>query len=251
MLTISSILDVLRREIEPKFWLLMLPITALVLLLNFASSDSWITLIIYVAASIGLALIATIVPYKMGIFGGADVICLALLAALNPLPLKGILPPILPIIVYSSLLLVVQAPALFLYNIIFNRREVSRLRTSTLKKIIIASTGVPVDAERYLSSKFFFPLELIDKRGRRKLRVSFDVEEDDYEHRIHVANLIRNGIISSDTKIWVTYGHPFLVYVLIGYIVWLVVGDAPLISIMKHLACMLTLYPAVTPLQLP
>ncbi len=80
MLGLASMIDLKKREINDKLWIVF---SGMAVLLLFASPNFWFDL-----KTVGLSMIITpiaLVLWRFGIFGGADALCLIVLAGLAPM----------------------------------------------------------------------------------------------------------------------------------------------------------------------
>ncbi len=144
------------------------------------------------------------------------------------------LPPILPIILYSAVLSIVVGLAKSLY---FSFKYYDKIPRDLplIKKIFLLLVGRPMTIREYLSSKHFYPLtvyRIVDNKLVVEHRLSFSVEEEEYEeHQKIVQDLIDKKYLSPEDYIWVTYGVPYMVPLLLGFLLFLLVGDTPLIML--------------------
>ncbi len=197
--------------------------------------------IAYLAVSLFLGPILFYGLYKTDMIGGADVVVVAEIALLLPTPdiysytlmaresLMPIrFPPILPILLYSNLLIVVIIPFNIVYNMLRYRSVYSSLKTSFSKKLVLLATAKPVKAIDYLKLKHRYLLEefRVTEHGvERSIRTSFDINEEYTDHQRIVKELIDKGLIKPDEYIVVTYGIPYLVPLLLGTALFMVIGD--------------------------
>lgn len=242
-----SIYDIKYREIPDKHvwgsFYISLALFAITIAVQLSNQPSSITaIVVYTSLSIfsGTGLFS--IMYLMGLVGKADVFVITELALLLPTPdvysivvyeMGNILrlPPVLLIVLYSAFIsILIGASRSFLVSIIY-RKAIPR-DLPLVKKLVLVLTGRPMSIKSYLSSKHYYPLTIFEvKEGKltRKYRLTFSVEGEEYwEHQAKVQKLLEEGILSPNDYIWVTYGIPYIVPLLVGLIVFLVVGDAPL-----------------------
>lgn len=204
MLFIASMLDLKKREIDDRLWMIFGGIAFLIV---FLSGDIW-------SATKTLAFSMIIVPialliWRFGIFGGADAFCLIVLAGLAPLSsLNGhsitpfttltnaVIISIIPIFVNLTRNLV----ALSKKQDIFKGVHISRIH-----KIATLFIGY-----RASNPKYCFSIEKI--QGNRK-QLNFSLQHADDA----------DFCTTSDT--WVTSGIPYILYITGGFIIQILYGD--------------------------
>ncbi len=219
MLVYVSILDLKSREIDTKVWLYFSPL-ALFFLFDYKSLDLFLF-----AYSFGVTVAILFFFYKYSLMGGADVFAMIILSLANssvrpiffPELSEAGLEPI-TVILYASVVITISV----LVNFFRNYKQTAGLPLST--RLVLAMSGRKVKVREFLNSKFLFPLTLIDDNGKESLRLSFYVDEDDRVWREKYAELVKKGVITEDTTIWVAYGLPVLPYITTGYVLSLIVG---------------------------
>lgn len=204
MLGLASLIDFKKREINDKLWI---GFSGVVVLLLFASPNFWIDL-----KTIGLSMIITpiaLVLWRFGIFGGADALCLIVLAGLAPmssLTSSQISP--FTTLENASILTVIplfinlgrNVVSMIRGNDIFNGIEESKL-----KKTFALFVGY-----RTKNPKHSFCIEqIID--GKRHLNFSPKHAEK------------TSFCYGSD--VWVTPGLPYVLYITGGFIIQIMYGD--------------------------
>lgn len=180
--------------------------------------------------------------YRLGFIGKADVFIIAELTLLFPytdvydiVALKANdilhLPPVIPIVLYSnliSLLFIVFKSMVF--SIMYRRYIPKDLPLS--KKFLLVIFGRPMSVAKYLLTKHYYPLtiiKLINGNVVKTYRLTFNVEEEDYRvHQENLRDLINRNIVKPNEVIWVTYGVPYMLPLLITLILFLLIGDTPL-----------------------
>lgn len=225
MLLHASIKDIRTREIEPKYWVIYgAPITiiALIELLSLPPNE----LILYVYIINIIAIIAMTVPlFIANMFGGADVFALLVIALSHPtVPFKPnlVFPVSLIVLLYSLLFLIAFPVAFFLYNLI-KRNYLLLEKLKPPRRIAAMFVGIPIRAEELINRKFWYPLY---RPWSNEFRLSFNIEEDDAGLRGKIKDLITKKELSPNELIWSTYGIPTIPFILIGYLLTLLIGDA-------------------------
>ncbi len=197
----------------------------------------------YIALSLLLSGGLFTVLYLFDMIGEADVLIVFEIALLFPFidlydivlylvkaPLH--LPPILPIVLYSAVFSIVFALVKTIYVSIRYHKLLPR-ELSLTKQLILLLVGRPMKIKDYLQTKHYYPLTIytVGEEGIVKsYRFTFNVEEEEYGvHQEKLRKLLDEGLVSSEEYIWVTYGIPYLVPLLAGYLFFLVLGDTPLL----------------------
>jgi preflagellin peptidase FlaK len=229
LLGTASILDIRRREVSDLLWIFF-GISAIgiyaaefVVEGTFDLFTTATSILITTAVSFGI--------YKSGLFGGADALALITLAIILPTFSGGVvekifptgsaflLHPIVPLIVLSNA--VILSLSQIVFNLIYNARYATRNpgrlfegleHESMSKKIMAVMIG-------YRSGNirgYAFPIEQ-QTEGRRQFSFApRNVETAEYESR---------------KDVWVTHGTPFLVFIFIGFLAMLLIGDLAAIFI--------------------
>jgi len=197
--------------------------------------------VVYVIFSVFVGIGFFYLLYVFGLMGKADVFVTAELVFLYPFIdiyeivfLKSkreiLIPPITAILIYSalfSILLVVFKSTLTALK----HREALPRDIPGYAKLMLLVVGNPMRIREYLESKFYYPLTLLIVEGssvRKEYRFSFNAEKEDYrEHQKYFRELVEKGLVSPEDYIWVTYGIPFLIPLLLGFTTFMIVGDVP------------------------
>ncbi|MCD6331414.1 MAG: prepilin peptidase [Thermoplasmata archaeon] len=194
-LSIASYTDIKRREADDKLWLIMGGIGALLL---FFSNYDLIKMAISISFSIPFALLLYFFE-----FGGADVKAIWAITLLNPLPPKFYQFPLFssPIFIFpftvllNSLLLFLPLPLIFFFYNLYQKNI----------EFPYCFFGYKMRAND-AKNKFVWSMEA---NGKKKIT---PVKNFDFDK---VGN----------KEIWVTPKFPFLVFILIGFIISFIVGD--------------------------
>lgn len=212
LLTYASYTDVKTRRAANKLWIIMAIIGAVLLLIQYLDGgfpNIWYLVFI----PIMIALMYLFFQMRL-LFGGADAKALMALAILVPiqptmlgeqLPLwKSFMPGSWIIFANATILFLLIPLSLLVYNI--GKRNV-RFPHSLLGYVITVEKA---------KQKFVWPLEKI-KDGKRRLMYmpkNFDIDEE-------LAEFEKLGI----SEIWVTPKIPFMIPLLIGFLVSFFLGD--------------------------
>jgi len=213
MLIIASVLDIRKREINDLLWI---GFGAIAFVMLIISEDLWGT-----AKMIGLSMIiapVALVIWRLGIFGGADALCLIVLAGLAPMAsLYGTgVTPITPLTNAA----VISVIPIFV-NLARNLFAISRKQNifdgfdeTRLNKIVAIFIG-----HRAKNPKFSFSIERSDG-NLKKLDFGFQHAE--------------NAQFCSTTETWVTPGIPYIICIAAGFIIQIVYGDV-IVNLIKSL----------------
>jgi preflagellin peptidase FlaK len=241
MLGYTSWADLKTREVYDIVWAVF---GALGLILNlyeiYMGSFTLFLSAISVAFSAALALI---IGY-LGLFGWADALAFIALSILHPVqprsisPILGIASIIYPLSLLSNSALAGASFAivLFLRNLYTASRGERLFQgfegDSKVKKVAVMFTGVKVGMSSVRGPPFQYPLELPPEEGssERRLILLPDIQDDESAEKIF-SSLREEGLSS----VWVSHTLPFLVFITIGYILTLMIGDLALAVFARHL----------------
>lgn len=204
MLSLATVIDIRKREINDILWI---GFAGIAVLLFFLNGDIWKTFVL-TAISLIIAPIALLI-WRLGVFGGADALCLIVLSALAPMSTLGTF-QITPFTTLTNAALLSIIPIFI--NIARNVSAILRgtdifkgLDASRLDKVIAFCVGY-----RARNPKYSFSIEKIDGSSK-KLDFSFKhAEKTDFS-------------TTSDT--WVTPGIPYLIYITAGFVIQIFYGD--------------------------
>ena len=234
MLVTAAIIDVRKREIPDKIWIGFGAFGALLAAIDFAglgnglagnSADGPSNQTALFGYLLGIGLITPIgyAIYKTGLFGGADSKALIAIPVILP-PLSGIVP--FQIHGFTALTALTNALIISMSQLVVNagRNLVAvakgmpifeGIEEGTARKALAFAMGYKTNnAQGYL-----FPMEGIDESGKRRFAFNpshYDEFVDEKEDNQGSAK--NNGM-------WVTQALPFIVYIAIGFVITIVVGD--------------------------
>lgn len=243
-LLIASFHDIWSREVPDKLWIIFAPIGLTLTLASIALSELnlliLIAWIIVIAVMSGLALAL----FYLGLFGGADskaLMCLAVAMPFQPrlpltkLPLELLIniPP--PLSTFNNaILLAALSTILILMRNLFDYARDRRLfegleHEGSFKRALALLTGYRVSADRLRSGKhFYLPMEEFARREdgsiARRLRIfgrlpaNEELPKEDIPADLH-------------GKVWVTPGLPFIVFIALGFLITVFVGDIILLLV--------------------
>ena len=234
MLGYASWTDLKTREIHDLLWIVFGAIGLLLAAYETYIGDiSLLGLTLPVAFSVVLSLVLG----RFGLFGGADVGAFIALSLIHPIPpispkpVLGVVSVIYPLTLFSN-----SALAGASFAVVLLTKNLSRMfrgkplfegheSDSLWKKLIVAITGVRVGLDSVRGPPFQYPLEFTPKEGDydRRLILLPDINNDEAAREIFL-QLRREGI----EEVWVSNTLPFLVFITIGYVLSILVGDIAL-----------------------
>jgi len=180
--------------------------------------------------------------YFTGLMGEGDVYVVAALTLLYPSPpgltLYGapVLPPMLTITLYSTLLIVVITVAYGFYTI---ARYHGLLRDIPPRyRFIYPFIARPMRLRDFFEARFYYPLTIPELLGDGSVRITYrlhyDVEDEEPgRYREVFKSLVEKGLASVDTYIWVSYGIPYIIPLFIGLVLYIMLGDSLVVSLLR------------------
>jgi len=236
-LSVSSIYDLKKREVEDWVWWAYGPIGLSLTIIRILVDPS-ILLTTFIGIGVGSGL--SLALGYFGLFGGADakaLICLSLALPLNPTiihPLLGYVHPFFPVVVLveaffcSAILSVWFAVTNLCRYILSGKNMFEGLEDEPFwRKAMACILGYPVKFAKLLSTFYLYPLEEVRVDGgvtRRSLKLYTSAETDRDRLVSELSASLDSGGRQGD--VWVTPGIPMLVFILTALILGLVFGDA-------------------------
>ena len=173
----------------------------------------------------------------LGLFGGADFKAFVALALLQPYQPRILRPAldavsvVYPLTVFSNSALAGASSAIILLikNLSSARSGVSLFddhkSESPWRKFIIMISGVKVRLDSVRGPPFQYPLEAPpgEEGADRRLVLMPDIEDD--EEALEVFRRLRSAGVE---EVWVSHTLPFLVFIFIGFLSALLLGDVAL-----------------------
>lgn len=243
ILVYASWSDYKTREVSNRVWAVYAPIALALCLVQFsffAPSE----LPLY-ALSFGVTSGLALLLFYAGGFGGADskaLMCIALalpfapLILLTPLIADGISPTsqiVFPITVFGNAVLFAAASGIYmvLRNVIWHKKTKITMFPGTLasegisKKLLVLITGYKMSVSKVKEKWHLFPMEDIDDQSVGLSRKLVVVPREEGRDRIveRLTEAANTGKI--DNYVWATPGLPMLIFVTLGLIAALTIGD--------------------------
>jgi preflagellin peptidase FlaK len=233
----ASVSDLRTREVSNKVWVVMAPLALTLTLFQFAVFSPQ-SLPLY-AISFAITAVLSYILFYFGAFGGADakaLMCLALALPVYPNDLlKFYVPlvsPIFPLTVFSNAVLLAALSVVYavLRNVFWRLRAGRRLfegfeNESVWRKGLVFLTGYKVKVAE-LEKGHMYPLEDVNAEETGETERKLLVLPKDEEREtivVRILNAKQEGKLPND--VWATLGLPLLVFITLGLIVSLVIGD--------------------------
>jgi preflagellin peptidase FlaK len=242
---LASIFDWRTREVPDKVWLAFLPIGVALTATHLYIVPSLILLTVISAV---LTVVISFTMFYFGLFGGADAKAIMCLGATIPLypnsynTVFGYLFPFFPITVTitsylcSALIIVWLVGQNVLHHFRHGEMFSGLNQESRWKKTLAFITGYPVDQAKLRSVFYLYPMEEVvntTEGMRRTLKVYMSAEED--REKV-VSNLLeRLSELGYKDEVWATPGLPHMIFLLLGLIITLILGD-PIFTTVVRLA---------------
>ena len=244
ILLYASWSDYKTREVSNRVWVIYAPIAlalSLAGLLLFEPSQ-----LPFYGLSFGVTAGFALLLFYAGGFGGADskaLMCIALSLPFAPVVLltpiiAGAISPtsqiIFPITIFGNAVLFAAASGIYMIirNVIWHQKTKTKMFQGTLasesiaKKLIVLITGYRMSVSKLKEKWHIFPLEDIeDDKGNLKRKLVVVPHDDEGREKI-VERLSKATEESKiDGYVWATPGLPMLIFVTLGLIVALLLGD--------------------------
>jgi archaeal preflagellin peptidase FlaK len=240
VLIYASWSDFKTREVSNRVWGIYAPIALLL-----SSSNYLIFMqaqLPYYALCIGITTGLAFLLFYLGMFGGADskaFMCLALslpfapLALITPYFSGTAISPIsvfvFPVTIFGNAVLFAATSGIYIVirNLIWHKKNHLEFFPGTLasaglsKKLIVFVTAYKMNISRVAEKWHIYPLEDIDDLNRQLVVVPQDERRDQIVDRL--SNAAKAGKI--DNYVWATPGLPMLIFVTLGLITALTLGD--------------------------
>jgi preflagellin peptidase FlaK len=234
MLGYTSWIDLRTREIYDLVWVVF---GALGLILAAYEIYIGALTIMGLVVPVVFSSVLSILLGYLGLFGGADVEAFIALALLNPFPprhlepILGMVSVIYPLTLFSNSALAGASFAVVLLarNLALalggKRLFENHGADPLLKKLVVMFTGRRVSLESVRGPPFQYPLEHPPEEGGSGWRLVLmpDINDDDAAWETF-RRLEGEGI----RETWVSHTLPFLVFITVGYLMTLVLGDVAL-----------------------
>jgi preflagellin peptidase FlaK len=195
--------------------------------------------------SFGVTAAIALLLFYAGGFGGADskaLMCIAIALPFAPLPLfapllEGAISPtsqiIFPITIFGNAVLFAAASGIYmiLRNVVWHKKTKTKMFSGTLtsesigKKFLVLITGYKMNISKVKEKWHIFPMEDVNDQSVNIKRNLVVVPHDEGREKIveRLSKAVDEGKI--DPYVWATPGLPMLIFVTLGLIVALLLGD--------------------------
>jgi preflagellin peptidase FlaK len=241
----SSWSDYRTREVNNRVWALYAPTALALTLAELLLYDP--ARLPFFGLSFGVTAIIAILLFYTGGFGGADskaLMCIALalpfsvgtlLSSLVPAGESPLAMNLFPLTIFSNGVLFAAATGIYMliYNVVWHAKKGRKFFQGTLakesvgKKLLVMITGHRVPLQKLKDTWHVYPMEDVQRDNaenppKRKLLV---VPRD--EGRDEVVARLANAADAEeiDEHVWATPGLPMLIFITIGLVVALLLGD--------------------------
>jgi len=236
-LAYSSWKDYQEREVSDTVWLLLAPIGLFFSLLQaFLRTD--ISFLISLAVSSMVMTGLSFALFYLDFFGGADakaLICLSIALPTYPTVMNPSLDIVLPIFPLSVVSNAVFASCMLVFVIMF--LNISRyIKTGTrffqglegesaVRRFFLFVTGVKVDLRKVKGNPHYIPLEIFSQGSDGKINRHLHLFPRVNKEETQNLNLRQDFSKDIEDGVWVTPSIPFLVFVSLGFVAALFLGD--------------------------
>ncbi|AFK50656.1 hypothetical protein TCELL_0231 [Thermogladius calderae 1633] len=232
-----SVYDYKKRDIPDKLVYLFLAVSAVFCFLNFYLVKDLIPFqaqALYTLVSVVPVPLVLLILTKLELVGLADFyvvtsIAIAYSAPLNyPTLLGGYSVPVPPI-VYSVLIYALVLQIAVHYGVLVVRLHGLGFRVpkgfSAWDKVFLVVAGWPLTVSELLEKDYYVPLqEPFETPLGVEWRLKGLTKVEDSELRSRIGEFLERGLVKHDEVVWASYGHPLVVYILFGFIIFLVRG---------------------------
>jgi archaeal preflagellin peptidase FlaK len=243
ILVYASWSDYKTREVSNRVWTIYAPIALILSLTEMILYQP--SQLPFYALSFGVTVGIAFLLFYAGGFGGADskaLMCIALALPFAPLALftpliAGAVSPtsqvIFPITIFGNAVLFAAASGIYmiLRNLIWHKKTKAKMFPGTLgsesigKKFLVLITGYKMNVSKVKDKWHIFPMEDIDAQSvslkRKLVIVPHDQSRENIVERLSSAS--KEGKIEG--CVWATPGLPMLIFVTLGLVVALFLGD--------------------------
>ncbi|MHA1972250.1 MAG: prepilin peptidase [Candidatus Hodarchaeales archaeon] len=249
MLSVGSFYDLRDREISDILWIIMslggilLHFTQILIFLS--NNDPFIEYLSQWFSEIIFGVIISLILFFLGLWGGADLLALISISICLPASspmiivesqriklLLNIFPQSLTVLMNAIILTMPVPLIIFLYNLINRQKhpEKYKLDSEPLKNILLAYfIGYPCylsQIEKNFEKKIWHYdfLENYTPESQWKLcfQLGLDTPENDYARKKDIFDLAKS---QDKSTIWIQPSYPFILILLIGYVVSIFVGN--------------------------
>ena len=259
VLIYTAFLDIKYREVDPKIWSIAIPLTILLSLNDYTHiAKTWqadLKLHILGLTSIVVVFLGMLVLYYVDMIGGADIFLLLMLivgypnsvayycssnivciAGYSGTPASNYLPFVVIIMMNTVIAALLLVLAIGTINILVFREQLRRV-PGFHRKLIYSVSALPLRVDKIAIAKYWFPLETCISKdcSTRDYKDLYKIsdEEDFIRRREMLKELVEKGVLDPSTRVWATYGLPFIALVLVGLLISIIFGDKLFVALAK------------------
>jgi len=242
ILIYASYSDYKTREVTNIAWMIYAPIAATITCIRYLFFEQFLPWYLPLL-SIAITWLFAIVLFYAGAFGGADAKALMCIALAHPLYPASVLQPLyetpvifFPISVFSNAIIIAVLSVLYMVirNFAWKKRTNKKLfegleEEGSMRKFLTLLTGYKVSLDDLKTKTHFYPLEDVDimetdsEDAKRKL-VLFPKDEAREKMILRLEEAVNKRKIQ-DSFVWATPGLPMLIFVTVGLLLTLFLGD--------------------------
>ena len=205
MLTIASIMDLKKREISDKVWIISGSAAIVLLIIDLNNLD-----LVFYAISLSITSMIAYAIYKTGLFGGADAKALIVISLLLPFyDVKNSFHNIVALTVFTNSVI------LTLFHVFHN------IVRNTID--LVKGKDIFNGFNESLSRKIL--AFILGFRARSVNGYVFLMEEGNREKRFRFHINAYDDFADDAKDVWVTTALPFIIYISIGFLITIVYGD--------------------------
>jgi len=205
MLSIGSYMDLRYREVPDLLWIVAIVVGIIVHVMIQPSQllDNLSVILITSVTVVGISLIA----YRLGLFGGADMLALIALVIILPIHENSYTPALSTFINACILAVITAVP----YNVVKNA------------SMVIKGVDIFKGFNEPLSRKLlaFMIAQRVDKVGRHYAFIAERDTMDGKRFDLSIKDAEHSSYAELDEGRWVIVGLPFILYILVGFVLML------------------------------
>lgn len=148
---------------------------------------------------------------------------------------SGIMPPSIAVVFYSALVGILLIIANAIYVFVFHREVLKSIPKPYM--LILPFIGKPIKVRDYLEGRVkhhFIVQDFHVKDNELNIEYKFFINVyEDVTKKIR--DLLERGMLNPDSYVWVTPGLPFIFHFFIGVLVFVILGDKPIMLLLSLL----------------
>ena len=199
-----------------------------------------ILLLLYIGSSLLATMVLFGILYKFNLIGDGDVYVATSIGLLYSYPFAtligiGLLPPALIIVIYATLIGLLNSVFNAIRVLVKNRKQFREL--SLKHKLIVPFLAKPVKIRDYIENRYkhHFPIQvfnILNGRVESKFNILRGINEDTSSN---IKDIVEKGLVNPDTYIWITPGIPYVFHLLLGLLLYILLGDKLIIVLFTYL----------------